>query len=106
MEYPPPLPDQAVSEWVVRFELRARVVPPAAPIHGELAGKSTVVGLGWPGNPSGGLFVLQSCEPLSPEAAKRVCPSAAACSNKSLSAATSFGSAPTSHEPHDVVTTS
>src|SRR5690348_12291427 len=47
-EMPPPLPDHAVSEWIERFELSASVVPPEAPIHGELAGKSTFVGFGWP----------------------------------------------------------
>src|SRR5579872_1240942 len=103
---PPPLPDHAVSLWMVRLALRVSVVPPEEAIQGELAGKSTLVGLGWPGKPSGGLLVPQSCDPLSPEDANRVWPSAAPCKNRSLSAATSFGSAPASHEPHDVVTTS
>src|SRR5438445_8468222 len=106
METPPPEPDQAVSLAMVPLGRNVSVVPPAAATHGESDGKSMLVGLGWPGRPSGGLLSPQSADPLSPLAANIVCPSAAPCSKRSLSAATSFGSLPTSQKPHDVVTTS
>src|SRR5215469_1618719 len=98
---PPPLPDQPVSVLIVSSLLSSIDVPPDAPTHGELAGKSTPVTV----------FIVpvvesvQSLEPLSPEAANIVWPSAAPCLKRSLSLRTSFGSSSISHKPNEVVTT-
>ena len=68
---PPPLPLQAASPLG-----SSRVVPPQPVTNGLEAGKSTWF---WPS-------VAPSLEPLSPEAAKTVTPSAVASSNAWLSA--------------------